>query len=111
MLFCGLLGFQGLDVLEETSSHSIVGPESHLFSSVLGSIPSADLSIDGINQWDHGLMEVNTLLSVEKSPHIESPQSSKIPTEATELSQASGNSALNAKKVRFQLRRGIAINV
>ncbi|XP_077088699.1 uncharacterized protein LOC143740614 [Siphateles boraxobius] len=96
-------GLQGLDTLEETSSHSIIDPESHLFSSVLGNIPSAELSIDSINQWDHGLMEVNSSLSVERSPHIEPPQSSKTLVEDTELSQASGNSALNAKKVRFEL--------
>ncbi|XP_051715723.1 zinc finger protein 30 homolog [Ctenopharyngodon idella] len=96
-------GLQGLDALEEPSSHSIVDPESHPFSSVLGNIPSADLSTDNMNQWDLGLMEVSSSLSVEKSPRIESPQSSKTPAEATELSQASSNSAVNAKKVRFQL--------
>ncbi|XP_016365471.1 Krueppel-related zinc finger protein 1-like [Sinocyclocheilus rhinocerous] len=89
--------------LQESSSHSVVDPESHPFNSVLGSIPSADLSTDSMSQWDLGLMEVSSLPSVEKSPLIEPPHSSKTPAEATELSQASGNSTANAKKVRLQL--------
>ncbi|KAK2900712.1 hypothetical protein Q8A67_008827 [Cirrhinus molitorella] len=92
-----------LQELEESSSHSVVDPESHPFSSVLGSIPSADLSTESMSQWDLGLMEVSSLPSVEKSTLVEPSQSSETPVEATELSQASGNSAVNAKKVRFQL--------
>ncbi|RXN03959.1 calsequestrin-1-like protein [Labeo rohita] len=93
----------GLQGLEESSSHSVVDPESHPFSSVLGSIPSADLSTDGISQWDLGLMEVSSLPSVENTPLVEPPQSSETPAEATELNQASDDSAANARKVRFQL--------
>ncbi len=95
--------FLGLQGLEESSSLSVVDPESHLFSSVLGSIPSADLSTDTMSQWDLGLMEVSSLSSVEKSPLTEPPQSSKTPAEAAELDNNSDNSSENDKKVRFQL--------
>ncbi|XP_059357502.1 zinc finger protein 30 homolog [Carassius carassius] len=93
----------GLQGLEESSSHSVVDPESHPFSSVFGSIPSADLSTDTMSQWDLSLMEVSSLPSVGKSPPTEPPHSSKTSAEATELSQASCSSAANAQKVRFQL--------
>ncbi|XP_043118149.1 zinc finger protein 568 [Puntigrus tetrazona] len=74
--------------LQESSSHTVVDP----FSSVIGSIPSADLSTDTMSQWDLGLMEVSSLPSVEKSPLTEPPQSSRTPAEGA-----------NGKKVCLQL--------
>lgn len=98
-VFCALSGLQGLP-LEEPSAHSIVDPDSHPFSSVLDSIPSADLSTDAISHWDLGLKDVNSLPSLEKS---EAPQSSKTAAEDTELNQASASRVVSGKKVRFKL--------
>ncbi|XP_051556993.1 zinc finger protein 136-like [Myxocyprinus asiaticus] len=101
---------QGLGALVDSSSSSMVEPEAHPFNSVL--VPSAELSTDVIGQWDLGLMEVNSLPSVKKTPYIEPPQSSENATEPTNLNQASGNSAVevrqagsNVKKMRFQLSK------
>lgn len=92
-------GLRGLS-LEEPSAHSIVDPDSHLFSSVLDSIPIADLSTDTLSQWDLSLVDVNPLPSLEKP---EAPHTSETSLEDTELSQASASSAASGKKVRFQL--------
>ncbi|XP_051984973.1 zinc finger protein 189-like [Xyrauchen texanus] len=101
---------QGLAALAESTSSSVVDPDAHPFDTVL--VPSAELSTDTLGQWDLGLMDVNSLPSIEKTPSIELPQSSENTSEPTSLNQASGNTATevrqggsDVKKVHFQLSK------